>query len=247
MEKAFLIFSLCFLSIPLVYPQSRIDSTCDSNIETILKAHDLKIKYEAVQSLYHVLGIEDSTVTNKRSFLHVTKSGLNTYFEAIRGIPLAGNENLVTNQRTNSMTLEKRSRYFEQWEGSQSELKPVPVEPMSDEEMTRYVEQINCTPQEALEEYLNLIREIKSKREMYLKCIDLALADDLSDLATAGMLYTFIEPGNSISGLPWKFTKLDFLKVFKEFVLNDDVEILPDGMRAYAYLNCGCKIPSIKN
>jgi hypothetical protein len=92
--------------------------------------------------------------------------------------------------------------------------------------------------------YKRLIRDIKSEKERYLNCIDAELAKgDLSEYAEDGMLYKLLEPGMSVIGPPWRFTKLDFLKVFKEFVINDNKEVLPDGVRVHAYLKCGCKIP----
>jgi hypothetical protein len=129
-----------------------------------------------------------------------------------------------------------------------SDLKPedaVPVKYISKEEMDSYIEQINCTPEEALKKYRELIRDIKSEKELYLKCIDAELAKgDLSEYAKKIINpYKFLEPGMSIIDPLWNFTKLDLLKIFKEFILNDNEEILPDGMRAHAYLKCGCKIP----
>jgi hypothetical protein len=120
----------------------------------------------------------------------------------------------------------------------------VEVEWMSEEEMNSYMEQLNCTPKEAHKEYRDLIRDIKQEKELYLKCIDAELAKgDLSEYAKDGMQYNFLEPGMSVMGLPWQFTKLDFLKIFKEFVINDNEEVLPGGVRVHAYLKCGCKIP----
>ncbi|MDR1169479.1 MAG: hypothetical protein LBK97_01430 [Prevotellaceae bacterium] len=111
--------------------------------------------------------------------------------------------------------------------------------------MDSYIEQINCTPEEALKEYLCFIQDIKLEKEIYLKCIDTELAKgDLSEYARKFIsLYKFLEPGMSVIGPPWKFTKLDLLKVFKEFILNDNEEVLPDSLRISAYLKCGCKIP----
>ncbi|MDR1119413.1 MAG: hypothetical protein LBM08_00670 [Dysgonamonadaceae bacterium] len=143
--------------------------------------------------------------------------------------------------------LEKTIGYDEAVRLQKDGIKPgelVEVEWMSEEEMDSYVEQLNCTPAKAHKEYRELIRDIKSEKELYLKYIDAELAKgDLSEYAKDGMLYNFLEPGMSVMGLPWKFTKLDFLKIFKEFVINDNEEVLPDGVRVYAYLKCGCKIP----
>ena len=74
-------------------------------------------------------------------------------------------------------------------------------------------------------------------------CIDAELAKgDLSEYAKGGMLYNFVPP--MVSHIhPVTINKLDFLKVFKEFVINGNEEILPDDERMYAYLKRGCKLP----
>jgi hypothetical protein len=41
-------------------------------------------------------------------------------------------------------------------------------------------------------------------------------------------------------------SKFHFLKLFKEFILNDDEAILPNYFRAMVYLDCGCKTPYFK-
>jgi hypothetical protein len=115
---------------------------------------------------------------------------------------------------------------------------------MSEEEINEYIEQLNCTPKEAFKDYLDFIRDIKLEKEIYLKCIDTELVKgDLSKYEKIGMQYNFNDPINSIIGPPWKFTKLDFLKIFKEFVINDNEEVLPEGIIVHAYLKCGCKLP----
>jgi hypothetical protein len=77
---------------------------------------------------------------------------------------------------------------------------------------------------------------------MYLRCIDIELAKGgESEYAKDEIFYSFGHPWSSL--LPPIITKLDFLKVFKEFVLDDNNGDIPDSLRAYAFLNCGCKIP----
>jgi len=41
-------------------------------------------------------------------------------------------------------------------------------------------------------------------------------------------------------------SKFHFLKLFNEFILNDDEAILPNYFRAMVYLDCGCKTPYFK-
>lgn len=41
----------------------------------------------------------------------------------------------------------------------------------------------------------------------------------------------------------YSLTQLDFLKIFKEFVININNEVLPSAVTAWVYLNCDCHIP----
>jgi hypothetical protein len=57
------------------------------------------------------------------------------------------------------------------------------VKRISDEEMNRYIEQLDYTPEQALSEYKRLIRNIKSEKETYLKCIDTESTKTLYQMA----------------------------------------------------------------
>src|SRR5690606_28744464 len=50
---------------------------CGAELADIFRVQDLKIKYEATESLYRMLDIADSTITNKRTFLHSSQSARN--------------------------------------------------------------------------------------------------------------------------------------------------------------------------
>ena len=113
------------------------------------------------------------------------------------------------------------------------------IEYMSDEEVSKYLEDLNFSPQDAYNEYRDYIQNIKLEREVYLNCIDAELAKGDTSEYAKDRLYDFLEPGSSI--MLW-IMKLDFLKVFKEYILNDDNEVLPNVWREKAYLKCGCKI-----
>jgi hypothetical protein len=119
--------------------------------------------------------------------------------------------------------------YFEEQKASTSGAKSgelVKVEFMSKEETDRYFEQLNYTPEEAYRDYSDYIRNIKLEKEIYLKCIEAELAKgDVSEYAKGNMEYFFMEPGSSLTSP--EITKLDFLKIFKEFVLNGNEEVLP--------------------
>lgn len=66
---------------------------------------------------------------------------------------------------------------------------------------------------------------------------------DKSEYAEARLHYDFRKPMMPVM-TPW-ITKLDFLKVFKEFILNDGEPFLPVYFRVKAYLECGCKTHSL--
>ena len=127
-------------------------------------------------------------------------------------------------------------------EGYEEQPLPRMVAWMSEEEINSYFERLNCKPEEALKEYVDFIRDIKLEKDIYLKCINAELAKgDSSEYAKDRMGYKFKDPLSSL--LPPFITKLDFLDVFKEFVINGNEEILPDDKRMYIYLKHGRKTP----
>jgi hypothetical protein len=218
MKKVITVIFLSLLPFAFIYSQLGVDSDCTSNIENIFKVHDLRIKYETVQYIYE---------ENKQNHKFPKDSDfLNSSFEIVRGFPLHPKEQKDSICGVNSGEL-------------------VEVEWMSKEEMDIYIEQLNCPPEKAFKEYRDLIQYIKSKKELYLKCLDAEIAKgNLSGYSKFSISpYNFIPPGWSLTGFPASVTKLDFLKVFKEFIFNDNEEVLPDGVRVYAYLKCNCKIP----
>jgi hypothetical protein len=211
-------------------------------MENIFRVHSLKLKYECVQYIH-----EESR--KERSFIYsLSKEMWDYYFFLVSGFPpdIEEQKDSVSGGNSGEAVNVKQSGEFTV--PFRGDLKPedaIPVKYISKEEMDSYIEQINCTPEEALKEYIDFIQDIKLEKEIYLKCIDAELVKgDLSEYAKKFISpYKFLEPGMSVMGPPWKFTKLDFLKVFKEFILNDNERVLPDGMRVHAYLKCGCKIP----
>jgi hypothetical protein len=211
-------------------------------MEDIFRVHSLKLKYECVQYIH-----EESR--KEYSFIYdISKEMWDYYFFLVRGFSPNIEEQKDSISGGNSGEAENvkpAGEFTVPFWGDLKSEDAVPVKSISKEELNRYIEQLNCTPEQALNEYKRLIRDIKSQKELYLNCIDAELTKgDLSEYAKVGMKrYKFLEPGMSVMGLPRKFTKLDFLKVFKEFILNDNEEVLPDGVRVHAYLKCGCKIP----
>ena len=214
MKKVIIVFCLFLLPFAFVFPQTEEVSDCVRNIENIFKAHDLKIKYETVRYIYKY---ENGGFTRNDSFL-------NNYFKLIRGFP-----------------------YWEEQKDSILSVKPgesvrVVKWIMSKEEMSRYLEQLNYTPEEAYKEYSDFIRDMKLENEIYLKCIEVELAkEDASEYAEKQFKYSFIESQSSL--MPPMISKLDLLRIYKEFVINYDQDILPNGLTVNVFQRCGCMIP----
>jgi len=214
MKKIFILFSLCVLPSAFVHSQTELDSVCKSNLENIFKVLGFKNKYETVKYIY-------MESRYKRSLLFTKNGGiLDYYFEYIKGFP-------YPKEQKDSLSNKKH-----EW---------VKVERMSEEEVKSFLEQFNYTTEEADKKYCDFIQNIKLEKTIYLKCIDAELAKgEDSEYAKDKIFYDFKPPWSSLLGP--SITKLDYLKVFKEFVLNDDEPVLPDYMRVKAYLKCGCKI-----
>ena len=214
------VFCLSFPTFSFTFSQSEVGLDCNLNLERIFKVHDLKIKYEIVQYIYKE--IEKKRRFPKNSYY------LNSYFELIRGFPL------YSKKQCDSIS-------------SVSTGELVEVEWMSEEETNKYIEQLNCTPEKSFKEYRDFIRNTKFEKEMYLNCINIELAKgDLSKYAKDRTFnYDFHSPMQSL--IPPSITKLDFLKVFKKYILNDNEEVLPDSLRVYAYLNVIARETSVSD
>lgn len=184
-------------------------------IEDILKTHTLKIRYEASQILY-------PAVKDKNSYLYgIPKETLTYYF------------NMITN---NPMEIEDDKKNLYNMEPKEM----VKLERLSDKEKDKYISQLTHTPEDFLEEYKALIQHIKSNK-IYLECINAELEkSDASEYSKGSIGYNFLHPMSS-GPLPLMMTKLDYLKLFKEFIFNDDKEVLPDSLEAYIYIHCNCK------
>ena len=216
MKKVFIVFCLFLIPIAFVYSQSKVRIDCKQNLKNIFKIQEYKYKYEIVQFIYKY---RNGGMFVKNDYF------LNYSFELIRGYP-----------------------YFEEkpkvWKGGpvrfpiseEQEKQMEKVEWMSKEELDRYLEQLNYTPEEALIDYSDFIQNIKLEKEMYLKCIDEVIVKrNTSKKYTQKQIsYYFTPPHESL--LPPLMTKLDFLKVFKEFILINDEEILPDYWKVNDFL-----------
>lgn len=219
MKEGIIIFCLFLLPFAFVYPQAEVKSDCETYLEDIFKVNGLMNKYGTIEYIYTH---KERVFFKNASF--ESDSFLNSFFQLIRGFP-----------------------YREDLKDSIPKGKPgelVRVEFMPKEEMNEYLEQLNYTPQEAYKAYKEYIRNIKLEKEKYLTCIEVELAKgDESEYAKRRLFYDFKDPRSSL--MVW-ISELEFLRVFDEFILNDDNEVLPDFLRVMTYLECDCKIPSFE-
>ena len=113
---------------------------------------------------------------------------------------------------------------------------------VSDKEKEWYIGQLTKNIEEYFTDYQNSIIALKSKKEFCLQCIEEELAKgELSEYKQRNLFYNYKPPMQSV--LFPVITKYDFLRIFKEFIFNDEMNLLPDGNKAYVYLHCNCKLP----
>jgi len=229
MKKIIIVLCLSIFSLAFVYSQTEaetmtvqteFESDCEAKLENIFKIYDFKKKYDIVEDLY-----KESKKRESILFSNYNYGYLNHIFKLIQGFPYF--------ESKDSIPIIKPGE-------------PTKIEYMSEDAVNEYIRQLDCTPAEAYRNYFNFIRKIKLKKELYLRCIDMELAKDFDSDYTKDMLrYEVIQAPPSLSHLPI-ISKLHFLKLFKEFILNDDEAVLPDYFRALVYLDCGCKTPYFK-
>ena len=219
------------------------DSDCNSNLENILMVCALKVKWENVQYFHEEGKLE-------RTFIHSEKTDWCRYFYLFKELPpdlkehkdsllRAYDESIAISQRNTQAILQYAKEHncamYEAHDALQDSLgmKTVPVKWMSKEELnSKYIKYL-FTPEEVYVEYTNLIQHIKSEKETYLRCIDAELAKgDLSGSCS----YSFKDPMSSLLPPLASLTKINFLRIFKEFIFNNNEEVLPDELRAYTYL-----------
>lgn len=224
MKKLIVMFYLCLLPFDFAYPQSLVDSDCNVNIENIFKALTLKVRYECT-TYFH----EESKKGNS-CIQTMPKEMWDYYLMLIKGFPHKDSISGV-----NSEKIANSKRNFEEYQDSISRVKPVLAKRISEEELNSYLEQMG-TPDDAFKEYKDLIQKIKSEKKVYLECIDITLAKNNSSKSAnmPTVLYLFPPPDWSFVNL---ITKLNFLKILKEFIFNDNEDVLPELSRVCAYLD----------
>ena len=100
---------------------------------------------------------------------------------------------------------------------------------MIKEKKDKYIEHLNCTPDQALKAYKDLIKKIKIEKKIYLRCINIELKkNDLSKYAKGTLLqYEFYHSLHSVISPFYMSSKIEYLKVFKKRIIINDEEILP--------------------
>lgn len=200
--------------------QTELESDCEAKLENIFKVYDFKRKYDIVEDIY-----KESKKRESILFSNYNDGRLSYLFELIRGF--------LYFEPNDSIPITKLGE-------------PQKIEYMSEYEVNIFIERLNYTPGEAYKEYADYIRDIKLKKDLYLRCIDMELVKSFSSEYSKDMLqYEVILAPPSLSHLPI-ISKLHFMILFKEFILYEDEAILPDYFRAMVYLDCGCKTPYSK-
>ena len=220
------------------------DSDCSSNMENIFKVLTLKVKWENVQFFHEEIGISYVSMSM------FDKIKWCPYFYLFRDLPTdlkehkdsllcAYSESIEAGNRLSKAIFQYAEEHncapYEAYEAIKESygVKTVTVKPLSKEEVKSYIDYL-LTPEEAYKEYRDIIQHIKSEKEIYLKCIDAEL--DKGDLSGYAGPYSFKNPMSSLLPPLSSLTKLNFIKIFKEFIFNNNEEVLPDGLRADAYL-----------
>ena len=240
LAKTIAAFCLLFLSLGILSAQPVDDSLCRARIQTMFKVLDLKIKAEAVESFYSLQAttngfkvMDDDSMINKL------------------GAPLLSLETVKSDASC------RRDPVFSfKWHTGFSlddEIRKDTVGANLNMEVNDFVKQLKHPTAEAWKiyrsilwrQYTDLIEDIKSDKETYLQCIDAEFAKgESSEYSGKVAPYDFRSPTSSLMGNPPYLAKLDYLEVFKEFVLNDTLlRGLPQGLEAVVYLKCGCRIP----
>lgn len=209
MKKTITVFCMIMFLVDFGYAQtevatieSAVELECDTNLGNIFKVLVFKNKYETVEYIHKFRG----RFLLKYS-LYQNDSFLNRSFKLIKGFP-----------------------YYELLPDSMPIEVPGRVEHISKEDINKYLEQLNYTPDKALKDYKDFIQLIQLEKEDYMNCIDSELAKgEASEYAKDKIYnYDFRPPGSSL--LPFQteiITKLNFLKIFKEFILIKEEEVLP--------------------
>jgi hypothetical protein len=235
MKKIITILCLnCFLCLS-AYSQAETNSCCESVLKEVLHVHTLKVKYEAAQELY-------PAIKDKNSYFYMILSAKHRA-ELLKLIvdnsdPFPEFEEIETSQvETGSVTVFDKEKKTKQLESGL-----MPVKKVSDKEKEWYIGQLTKSIDEYFTDYQNSIIALKSKKELCLQCIEEELAKgELSEYKQKKLLYNYNPPMRSV--LSPVITKFDFLRIFKEFIFNDEMNLLPDGNKAYVYLHCNCKLP----
>ncbi|MGI6047857.1 MAG: hypothetical protein ACOYEG_07590 [Petrimonas sp.] len=211
MKKTTTVLCLSFFLCLSVFSQTENDSHCDSVLKEILHVHRLKVKYEAAQKLY-------PAIKDKNSYFYYMLSQKHRV-ELLKLI--------VDNPDS--------FPEFEEIEKGSAETGHVLVRKVSDKEKEWFIAQLTKTLDDYFTDYQSSIATIKSKKEIYLQCIEEEFAKgELSEYKQKKLIYNYNPPMRSVL-LPI-ITKFDFLRIFKDFIFSEDESLLPDSDKVSAYL-----------
>lgn len=215
MKKVIVVVCLILMYSSVVLAQKKVKINCKQNLENIFKIQEYKYKYDIVQFIYKY---RNGGMFFKNDFF------LNYYFKFIKGYSYFEEKEKVWERGIVRLPISDEQKTIEK------------VEWMSEEEIKRYLDHLNCTPEDMLISYISAIQDIKLEKKMYLKCIDEAITkrSKSKKYAKNPISYFFKPPHESLS--PPQVSELDFLKIFKEFIFNRDEDVLPDGLIAYEFL-----------
>lgn len=211
MKKVIAVFCISFFLCLSVFSQTETGSHCESALKDILHVHRLKVKYEAAQELY-------PAIKDKNSYFYYMLSQKHRV-ELLKFI--------IDNPDS--------FPEFEEIEKGSAETELMPVRKVSDKEKEWFIGQLTKNLDDYLTDYQSSIATIKSKKEIYLQCIEEELAKgELSEYKQKKLIYNYNPPMRSVL-LPL-ITKFDFLRIFKDFIFSEDESLLPDSDRISAYL-----------
>ena len=141
------------------------------------------------------------------------------------------------------LTEDQYARYFEEITGVQLDTGKykggISVEIKAED----FAKKLNYSSSQALRAYTDFIKNIQSDKELFLKCIEAELAKGkLSKYEGYYVDYNYYPRKFSSLKSDPNLTQLNYLRLFKDFILNDNEEVLPHRLQVIAYLQCGCKI-----
>jgi len=213
MRPKLLIISTLLSAVGAVGVVHAQQTDCKALIDDILEIHSMQRRYDIVSWIY----------ANPTSyFTNANNKVLNDDFKLIRSYaPNSDLKEEIDPRKPSKIVKEKT--LTKEWADS-------------------LVRELHCTPEQALEDYKEYVRQLKTKKDACIACIDAELAKGVASKYVKRIpgWYTYTPPSYmALPKPPYEVTTLDYFRLVKEFVLLNDEAILPDGQRADTYLQQG--------